>query len=631
MERLLYIIRPYEEGTEDIKLKLIEHNNVKFVSLMGIDLGGNATDEKIPMRLMLEDIDGFLKSGIQTDGSSVELDDIATLHNARVDLIPDRNTNWYVDYNYEYLDINGRPIGTLKIPAFLIHENKAVCSRGVLKRAVENFESKLLSAMKDYPQIINSIGINSVDDIEKIHLTSATELEFWVKTPEEKFDAENLFISQSLKEQYWKRTHGTIRTALERSLIELEERGLEPEMGHKEVGGINSSISKDGRTIHVMEQLEIDWKYSSCLQSGDNEIIARELIEDIFRLYGLKVSFKAKPLDGVAGNGEHTHIGAQVKLKDGSIKNLFSPKDMSTNYMSEIGYGAMMGILKNYEVINPIVASSNDSLNRLVPGYEAPVSIVTSLGHSYEIPSRNRSILVGLIRDLNNPLATRFELRSPNPLSNTYLVLASSYQCALDGIINVAKNKLTTKELEKEISKAVGVEGIYLEKSRAYRDENNIFEYYTEEERVERFSKSPRTVYENLSAYKTYPEKSNVLKNGGVFTDDILKSFISGTLNRWIKELKNRIIQENLEKIKDYEILHKTDDMDALDKVVWNTINNLKYYLVKDSISKKSLFGKLREAIDSDNYESASILQIELKTKMNEIEHLYKQYYKNIL
>ena len=43
-----------------------------------------------------------------------------------------------------------------------------------------------------------------------------------------------------------------------------------------------------------------------------------------------------------------------------------------------------------------------------------------------------RQVLIGLIRDIDNPLATRFELRAPNPLSNTYLVLASIYQAVVD-------------------------------------------------------------------------------------------------------------------------------------------------------------------------------------------------------
>ena len=142
-----------------------------------------------------------------------------------------------------------------------------------------------------------------------------------------------------------------------------------------------------------------------------------------------------------------------------------------------------MGILKNYEVLNPFVTDSNDALNRLVPGFEALVCIVTSLGKNYEVPSRNRSVLIGLIRDIDNPLATRFELRAPNPLSNTYLVLASIYQAVVDGIKAVAVSNLDSKELEKEISKDAGETSFYLEKDRKYRDEENVFECYTQDER----------------------------------------------------------------------------------------------------------------------------------------------------
>lgn len=85
---------------------------------------------------------------------------------------------------------------------------------------------------------------------------------------------------------------------------------------------------------------------------------------------------------------------------------------MTKDYLSEAGYGALMGLLHNYEVINPITTNSIDGFERLVPGFEAPVCIVTSLGHTYETPSRNRSVLVGLIRDAKKPKSLRFELRS---------------------------------------------------------------------------------------------------------------------------------------------------------------------------------------------------------------------------
>lgn len=631
MKNLLYVIESSKNNKEYVKQKLQENKNIRFVSLMGVDLGGNATDEKIPVEVFLEDIEGFLNNGIQTDGSSVELNEIATLNDAKVDLLPDKNVNWYVDYNYEHIDDETNlPVGTLKIPAFLVHNGEKVCSRGILERAVNNFKTSMMDIFKQYPHVIKNIGVESVDDIEDVVLTSATELELWVKRPEDKADLEKLYISQSLKEQYWKRTRGVIRTSLEKTLIILQKMGVEPEMGHKEVGGINSSVSIDGNIKHAMEQLEIDWKYSNPMQSSDNELIIREVVEDVFSLHGLQVDFKAKPLYGVAGSGEHTHVGVSIKLKNGKLKNLFSPQDMKNDYMSKIGYGALMGVLRNYEVLNPFVTSSNDAFNRLVPGFEAPVCIVTSLGHSYTNPSRNRSILIGLIRDINSPLATRFELRSPNPLSNTYLVIAGLYQTMLHGIKKVAESKLTTKELEKELSKDIGEEGFYLDKNRAYRDENDVFEHYTEEERNRRYSKPPATVYENVKGLENNKEKLDSLTQGDVFSNKTIKSFVSSILDKWSKELNYRIIQSNIKIIRGCKKLHTVDNMDAIDEIHWNKIENLKIELMKNTMTKKSLFCLIKEALEIHDYEMASKLQLEMNKKMEELQELYIHYKKNI-
>lgn len=631
MKGLLYTIEKEKHNEKDLREILKENPQIKFVSLMGIDLGGNATDEKIPVDLFLEDINDFLQSAVQTDGSSVELYNIATLNNAKVDLMPDSDCKWYIDYNMEHIDSElNLPIGTLRIPAFLIHDNKKVCSRGVLQRAENYFKKSLLEIFENYPHVMNNIGIDSVSDIEEIILTSATELEFWVNTPEDKADLEKLYVSQSLKEQYWKRTHGIIRTCLEKSLIALQNIGVNPEMAHKEVGGINSSISIDGKTNHAMEQLEISWKFSSPLQAADSELIVREVIEDIFTSNGLEVTFKAKPIYGVAGSGGHTHVGASAKLKNGKIINIFAPKDMKNDYLSELGYGAIMGILHNYEVLNPFITSTNDGFNRLVPGFEAPVCTVTSLGHSYEVPSRNRSVLVGLIRDINNPKTVRFELRSPNPLSNTYLVLAGCYQTMLDGIKASAQSKLSTKELEKELSKGLGEDGFYLEKDRAYRDENDVFEHYTIEERNERFSVAPATVYENMQNLEKYKNKLNSLKEGNVFTDAIIESFKIGAIKKWKKELSNRIIDDAMNNIRSYSKLHEKENMDALDEVMWNSIADIKFNVMKDTLTQKSLFTQIKEALEVKDYEKASKLQLELKSNMEQLQQLYAKYKKNI-
>ena len=632
MSSLLYYIKKEDHSGERLRKILEENKYIKFVSLMGVDLGGNATDEKIPVKLVLEDIEEFLNASIQTDGSSVELYNIATLNNAKVDLKADLDAAWFVDYNHEFIDEEtGCPVGTLKIPAFLIHDNKKVCSRGTLERAEKYFKNSLTDIIRNNPEILENTNVDSPDDIESIELTAATELEFWVNTPEDKADLEKLFVSQSLKEQYWKRTHGVIRTCLEKCLIALENYGLEPEMAHKEVGGIHSSINIKGSTNHAMEQLEISWKFNKPLQAADNELWVREIVYDIFESHGLEVSFKAKPIHGVAGSGAHTHVSVAAKLKDGRLVNLFAPKDLKNDYLSPIGYASLMGMMKNYEVLAPIVTNTNDGFNRLVPGFEAPVCVVTSLGHTYEIPSRNRSVLVGLIRDIDKPKSLRFELRSPNPLSNKYLVIAGCYQTMLDGIKAIADLKqFDTKLLEAELSKAPSDKGFYLEEGRAYRDENNIFNYYTLEERNTRFGQPPRTVYEAMLAFETYPEKLKSLTQGAVFTEAIIDSFKVGSLDKWKKKLSSRIIDRNIRLLTSFVKLHSHENMDAIDEVMWDAIEQIKYDLMKNTLKGPSIYGMIKSAIDVGNYKEASDLQIEAKKKMEEIQQLYVNYKKNI-
>ena len=632
MSSLLYYIKKEDHSGERLRKILEENKYIKFVSLMGVDLGGNATDEKIPVKLVLEDIEEFLNASIQTDGSSVELYNIATLNNAKVDLKADLDAAWFVDYNHEFIDEEtGCPVGTLKIPAFLIHDNKKVCSRGTLERAEKYFKNSLTDIIRNNPEILENTNVDSPDDIESIELTAATELEFWVNTPEDKADLEKLFVSQSLKEQYWKRTHGVIRTCLEKCLIALENYGLEPEMAHKEVGGIHSSINIKGSTNHAMEQLEISWKFNKPLQAADNELWVREIVYDIFESHGLEVSFKAKPIHGVAGSGAHAHVSVAAKLKDGRLVNLFAPKDLKNDYLSPIGYASLMGMMKNYEVLAPIVTNTNDGFNRLVPGFEAPVCVVTSLGHTYEIPSRNRSVLVGLIRDIDKPKSLRFELRSPNPLSNKYLVIAGCYQTMLDGIKAIADLKqFDTKLLEAELSKAPSDKGFYLEEGRAYRDENNIFNYYTLEERNARFGQPPRTVYEAMLAFETYPEKLKSLTQGAVFTEAIIDSFKVGSLDKWKKKLSSRIIDRNIRLLTSFVKLHSHENMDAIDEVMWDAIEQIKYDLMKNTLKGPSIYGMIKSAIDVGNYKEASDLQIESKKKMEEIQQLYVNYKKNI-
>lgn len=627
---LLYVVSPKNMSRKELITTLQKRTEIKFVSLAGVDLAGNITDEKIPVELFIESIDEFMSGSIQTDGSSVVLPGIATLNNGKLDLVADSVSKWFIDYNFEHFDkMSGKPVGTLRIPSFLCHDEIMVDSRHVLKRAVDYTKKGIREIFEKNSQLAEKYEFKA-EEIDEVILTTATELEFWVKTPNKEADVEALSASQDLQESYWKRTKGAVRTAMEQSLLMMSKYGFEPEMGHKEVGGIKAKLSEVGSFTHIMEQLEIDWKYDSSLQSIDNEKYVRTLIKEIFRLNGLEVTFDAKPIEGVAGNGKHTHVGLAVKLKSGRRINLFTAEDPRKDFLSELGFGALMGILKHYEVINPFISSTIDSLCRLKPGFEAPVCIVSSLGHTVESPSRNRTVLVGLVRDLENPFATRFEVRSPNPNTNTYLAVAAIYQSMLNGMKAAIASGKSTKELENELSKKPGEESFYLETSRAYRSEEDVFEDFTELERNTMFAKPPATVYENIINLTKQIEKRKVLLEGDVMSEKIINSFQLAITGRWLSEVVNRLVPNYMEIVRNCS--HVNDPQsNEFDMLAWAKVNNLRYYLMKDTSTSESLFTRIRNAGAINDYQTVSDLQIEMDEKINELKNDYNEYKKNLL
>ena len=169
---ILYCIPPEKHDKESLKAILGEHPEVAFISLVGVDINGNNTDERIPVKLFMDDIDGVLSGGVQTDGSSVQLPLIADISDAKVTLVPDTSVNWYVDHNEDFIEDFGgelKPVGTLRIPATLVHnETREVGSRVILKNAVEAFKKGIKELVKEHPYLLEYLPLESADDIDEV-------------------------------------------------------------------------------------------------------------------------------------------------------------------------------------------------------------------------------------------------------------------------------------------------------------------------------------------------------------------------------------------------------------------------------------------------------------------------------
>lgn len=632
LNRMLFTLKPDEHDVKTVTKILTAHPEVKFVSLTGVDMGNHNTDEKIPIKTFIEDMAHILWDGVQTDGSSVALPTIAYLSNARVDILPDSGVNWYVEYNYSNIDYaTGLPTGTLRIPSFLRHNGDTmVGSRIYLRKTVKRFCKYLMQELKEHPYVFEYIGgVDSAEEIDEILLTNATELEFWVKTPDDRADRDQLSIAQELKEQYWKRVTGPVATAMEQTIEILEHYGFGIEMGHKEVGGVKAKMGNSGVFDHIMEQLEIDWKYSDPMQAADNESQIKDIIRDVFRMNGLEVSFLAKPMYGVAGSGEHTHFGVAARLRDGKMVNLFEPSDKENAFMSPVGFGALMGILKNYETLDPIVAPTHDSFERLKPGYEAPVCVVTSLGVDHKTPSRNRTILVGLVRDLKNPMSTRFELRSPCPHTNTYLMIGATYLTMLHGIRAVLAAGKVPDELEASISKRYGEEDFYFDTYREYRSEKNVYTEYTREEREKLFGVPPANVWQNFRCWFDEPERIDLITDGDPTGKRIIESYSAQMIGKWSMEYHDRNLPNAMDVIRRCVKIHG-DDATDYDLKNWEAVSQLKNRIGREELGRDSMLMQAKKAIEAENWEELSRLELEIGEAIEDLRQAYSKYKRNI-
>ncbi|HNW81445.1 MAG TPA: glutamine synthetase [bacterium] len=603
------------KNPETLKTYLNNFKEIKFVSLVGVDFLGNDTDERIPVEYFIKNLSDIFSGGIQTDGSSVNLPGIATLNDAKIDFVIDTGAKWFVDHNFDNMTPEGKPVATVRIPIFFKHHTKLCCSRSVLKNTMNYVKKELAALITANRDFLPEPARYS--DIKDIEFTLGTELEFWVRTALDSVPARDLEVSQMLKESYWKRTKGQVRTCLEESLEMFGYYGFEPEMGHKEVGGIKGKISSDGKLFDVMEQLEVNWKYSEPLTACDNELFARIVIKEVFRRSGLEATVVAKPVEGVAGSGEHMHVGILVTLKNGMKINLFAPQSNDV-FLSSAGYGALMGMLKNWEIVNPFVTHSNSALKRLKPGFEAPVSIAASLGMSPQSPSRNRSVLICLVRG-ENPATTRFEVRAPNPHTNSYLAMSAFLIAMLDGI-KYSTGK-SASDLDAEIHKKQGDESKYLVKEREYVSEKDIFEDYTSAERESLFGKPPATVYEAISSIENTPE----LYKTTPLSAAVVKSFYLSALRKWEVELLQKEIPAILKEIR--SIKRYEDLENDLDYKTWESIASLRNLIGKDSLSQKSLVSRLKESLEKDDHAKASSQFLELQriySELKEVTNLYR-------
>ena len=189
--------------------------------------------------------------------------------------------------------------------------------------------------------------------------------------------------------------------------LALEALGFEIEASHHECAA---------------GQHEIDFKYAEALNAADSIITFKQTVKKIAYANGLHATFMPKPIYGTAGSGMHINMSL---FKDG--KNVFFDPD-GDRQLSKDAYHFIAGLLTHVKGMTAITNPLVNSYKRLVPGFEAPVTVGYAMA--------NRSAVVRIPAYAKAPKNKRFELRNPDATCNPYYAFAAILMAGLDGIQN---------------------------------------------------------------------------------------------------------------------------------------------------------------------------------------------------
>lgn len=169
-------------------------------------------------------------------------------------------------------------------------------------------------------------------------------------------------------------------------------------------------------------QFEIEPQLGQMSKMADATMMIKYIVHNTALKYGKTATFMPKPIYGEAGSGMHVHM---LLLKDG--QPVFSD-DAGYAHLSETAHYFMGGLLKHIHSLCALTNPSTNSFKRLVPGFEAPVTV----GYA----TSNRSAVIRIPAYAKSPDKRRFELRNPDATCNPYFCYAAILMAGLDGVKN---------------------------------------------------------------------------------------------------------------------------------------------------------------------------------------------------
>ena len=173
-------------------------------------------------------------------------------------------------------------------------------------------------------------------------------------------------------------------------------------------------------------QFEVSCAPQPGLKGPDHALLTREVIREVARRHGLRMTFSPKPAPTAAGSGMHIHFSFRDRegrpmLHDSAQPGLVTPRAASF----------IAGVMRHIDAITALSAPTPASYLRLGPGH-------WSCGYAaFGVQNREAALRVCPSVDTEPTAAaaaTNLELRPPDGTCNPYLAIGALALAGLAGI-----------------------------------------------------------------------------------------------------------------------------------------------------------------------------------------------------
>ncbi|MGP1587132.1 MAG: type I glutamate--ammonia ligase [Treponemataceae bacterium] len=452
-------------------MKMIKENDIKMVDFKMVDIDGQFRHVTIPAQSFTEDI---MKDGVGFDASNYGY---AVLEKSDMVFIPEPDTAIMDPFcSVSTLSMTGN-VMVIDYP-----DNRPLAQypRNIVLAAEEYMKT---TGIADEMLILPEFEFYLFDNItwNVQHNSIGVDLD----SQQAPWNTAEQGLGNIIRTQKAYHVAKPLDTGFEcrsEMCLEIEKAGIPIKYHHPEVGAAG--------------QFEIEPKLGKMSKMADGTMNIKYIIKNVAAKYGKTATFMPKPVYGEAGSGMHVHM---LLLKNG--QPVFSD-DNGYSHLSQTAHFFMGGLLKHINSLCAITNPSTNSFKRLVPGFEAPVTV----GYA----TSNRSAVIRIPSYAKTPTMRRFELRNPDATCNPYFAYAAILMAGLDGIKNKIdphkngwgpydvnlftlsdKEKKKLRQLPSRLEDALDA----LEKDNAYLTEGGVFP----KELLSNFIKAKRAECANLN------------------------------------------------------------------------------------------------------------------------------------